>query len=835
MFRIKNFLQIFFIVSFFFLTWGNVNASDSVILQEGLVVKLPRGSMDNIITPDAILKNIVEHKWQAPSENREVTCDENVTATWQKISADENGWFQGEQLNGNSYVYFKYTSGKEQIVLIEAMANHLVYVNGKVRSGNPYRYKDEFEDWGPRFDYSFIPVKLKRGDNEILFHCRRGLLKAKLHLDQSSLLFADKDLTTPDLIINESVDTHGAVPVINASEKTYGNVFVKTWIEGATPQYYPVKRLYPLSIYKTPFYIKLPVQTETGKVKFNIEIVADKNSSETLASTVIELNVVTPNDTHKETFISEMDGSVQYYAVNPPSDTELKSALFLSLHGAGVEAINQAQSYSHKNWGYLVAATNRRPYGYNWENWGRLDALEVLEISKEKFDIDKERVYLTGHSMGGHGTWHVGFNNPDKFAAIAPSAGWISIWSYRILSMEDSNDVKNMLMRSTKQSDTYAFTTNLKKNGIYILHGDADDNVPVGQAESIIENISKFHKNYSYHFEKGAGHWWDNSEEPGADCVDWMPMFDFFAQHSLPGNERVREIDFTTANPSAASKNYWVEIINQVEQQKLSNMKFELYPGQRLFNGRTENISKLVFDVSVLKTKEPVSVEIDGQKLSEIKIPEDNKIIVELKNDKWEVADKVDKCNKYPARCGNFREAFNHRVLFVYAAHGSSKENKWAFEKARYDAEKIWYRGNSSIEIIKDDEFKPELYKDRSVILFGNSETNSAWELLLNDSPVQVNGDEIVFGDKKLKGEDFACLMIRPRKDSDIASVAVVAGTGVKGFELTELAPYFNQYMSLPDLIIYDSEVIESDQKGVKITGYFGNDWSINKGEFVIQ
>jgi hypothetical protein len=66
------------------------------------------------------------------------------------------------------------------------------------------------------------------------------------------------------------------------------------------------------------------------------------------------------------------------------------------LHGAGVEAINQALSYSHKNWGYIICPTNRRSYGFNWENWGRIDALEVLDITEKEFNAAKERIVLIG-------------------------------------------------------------------------------------------------------------------------------------------------------------------------------------------------------------------------------------------------------------------------------------------------------------------------------------------------------------------------------------------------------------------------------------------------------
>ena len=133
------------------------------------------------------------------------------------------------------------------------------------------------------------------------------------------------------------------------------------------------------------------------------------------------------------TFISDIDGSVQYYAVAPVKQNQKDGpslALFLSLHGAGVEATGQAAAYASKTWGHLIAPTNRRPYGFDWEDWGRMDALEVLEHAQKLYKTDPQRTYLTGHSMGGHGTWHVGATFPDRFAAIGPSAGWVSFSTY---------------------------------------------------------------------------------------------------------------------------------------------------------------------------------------------------------------------------------------------------------------------------------------------------------------------------------------------------------------------------------------------------------------------
>jgi pimeloyl-ACP methyl ester carboxylesterase len=811
-------------------------AKDTVVLKEGLVIKLGRPDFNKVISPNAVIALMETGKWKAPEENEQLEYNGKALGTWKKVKADNSGWIKDDSLL-NAYVYFEYKSDRDQIVLLEASGHSLAYINGSARSGNPYRTQDTYNaDWGPRFDYGIVPVKLHKGTNEFLFECNReGVLKVKLHKGLSeNLILNVKDLTIPNLIVNEAADTYGALPIINASENVYSGLYLKTWTgEKGLPEYYPVVKLNAVSIQKAPFKIKIPAVSQAGSVKLNVALVKKDGSKENvLSASEIELKAVGKSETHKETFISSIDGSVQYYAVNPPVDLKTKPALFLSLHGAGVEAIDQAGSYGHKNWGYLVSPTNRRPYGFNWENWGRIDALEVLDIAKKEFNIDESRVYLTGHSMGGHGTWQLGVNYPDQFGAIAPSAGWISIWSYRIRPMMDSSDVNKMLTRSTKQSDTYAFTTNLKPNGIYILQGADDDNVPPAQPRSIVENLSKFHKDFIYYEEPGVGHWWDKSDEPGADVVDWPPIFDFFAHHAVAPKEDVRMIDFVTANPAVSSKNYWIEIINQTEQQKLSRITVQLQAGNRKFVGTSSNIEKLLIDASILSPEKPVSVELDGQVIPGIQYPSDGKIYLSKTAGKWALSQKPEPESKNPLRCGNFREALNHQVVFVYGTRGDKEENQWAFEKARFEAEKLWYQGNGSVEVNEDGGFDPVKYKDRSVVLFGNSETNSAWKLLLKDSPIQVEDGKIKAGGKTLKGKDLACFFIRPRSDSKFASVAAVSGTGIKGMQIANLAQFQHPYVNFPDVLVYNSDILKSDEQGVVFSGYFGNDWSIEKGEF---
>ena len=59
--------------------------------------------------------------------------------------------------------------------------------------------------------------------------------------------------------------------------------------------------------------------------------------------------------------------------------------------------------------------------------------------------------------MGGHGTWHVGVTFPDRFAAIAPSAGWVSFWSYGgAVKPGQTTPVQELVLRAANASDTLA-------------------------------------------------------------------------------------------------------------------------------------------------------------------------------------------------------------------------------------------------------------------------------------------------------------------------------------------------------------------------------------------
>ena len=91
----------------------------------------------------------------------------------------------------------------------------------------------------------------------------------------------------------------------------------------------------------------------------------------------------------------------------------------------------------------------------------------------------------------------------------------------------------------------------------------------------------------------------------------------------------------------------------------------------------------------------------------------------------------------------------------------------------------------------------------------------------------------MTIGEREILGEDLACLFVRPRPGSDRALVGVVAGSGVAGMRLTERLPYFISGVGYPDCIVLGPDVLSEGTAGVRAAGFFGNDWSVDTGDFV--
>ena len=210
------------------------------------------------------------------------------------------------------------------------------------------------------------------------------------------------------------------------------------------------------------------------------------------------------------------------------------------------------------------------------------------------------------------------------------------------------------------------------------------------------------------------------------------------------------------------------------------------------------------------KDQGPITIELDGQTMAAIS----RRFLLRTASaesiwfdraDTWSVAPSpAPPSRKGPHRMGPFKEAFRNRFVLVVGTKGTAEENAVMLARARFDAETFWYRGNGSVEIVPDivfiDPKRADEFRDRNVILYGHADSNAAWAPLLGDSPVQVERGRVRIGKRTVSGDDLACLFLRPRPGSDLATVGVVAGIGRDRPEADHAAPLLHVGSGLPRL-----------------------------------
>lgn len=789
---------------------------------EGLMLKSELAYSREAIVEDEIAYQIFQNKTIDPKAG-DLFEFSNGQSTWKEVAADSSGEFRGEDLS-QGYLYLSYESDAEKTVLLNLAGHNMLFFNGVPHAGDIYK-----SGW------MYIPVTLRKGRNDLFVRCSRWArwqgINAKMVFPEKLITLKTEDLTLPFIVIGENQnELTGAVVVMNASQKRLEGLSITTKLEGKeiTKE---LSDILPMSLRKSPFVFDASSVTEKGKYTCTLQL---KSKGKLLDEKQIEMEAVNPDQHYSVTFTSDIDGSVQYYGVTPQiGGTREGSSLFLSVHGAGVEAIGQARAYDPKDWGVLVAPTNRRPRGFNWEDWGRLDALEVLEIAKRKFKPDPQRIYLTGHSMGGHGTWYLGATYPGKWAAIAPCAGYPTL---RVYGSSDGkipekgiSEVEDILLQASSPSDVLQMSHNYKASGVYIFHGDSDKVVSVDYARQMRKLFADFHQDFSYYEYPGGSHWF------GDESVDWPPLFEYFKWHSIPQDSLVNQVDFTTPSPAISSQYRWAHVLQQQKSFRFSRLKLTRSVSGKSFRGTTENIAILGFSLASFQPGDEIQIELDNSSPITYTVQRTGDMIYLHNKADWLLGEKPDKNLKGVVRGGSFRAPFNHRMVFVYGTLGNSKEDKLNFEKARYDAEAWYYRGNGAVDILSDKMFDPGNFPDRGVILYGNAANNSAWEKLIADCPIQVNRGSVTVGDQKYTGDDLGAYFMWPRPDSEIASVAVISGSGEVGMKATEANQYFAAGSGFPDFMIFSVEMLREGAKGIKSAGFYTNDWKIDPENSVIK
>lgn len=177
--------------------------------------------------------------------------------------------------------------------------------------------------------------------------------------------------------------------------------------------------------------------------------------------------------------------------------------LVLFLHGAGERGDNLDLV---KVWGPPQLVAEGREYPFILvspqcpaEGWwsddvqaGVLDAL--LDDVAGRYRVDKDRVYVTGLSMGGFGTWRLAVDHPDRFAAIIPVCG----------------------------KGEPAKAQRIKDLPVWVFHGADDDAVPLSGSQDMVDALKACGSNVKFTIYPNTGHNCWSATYANPEVYDWL-------------------------------------------------------------------------------------------------------------------------------------------------------------------------------------------------------------------------------------------------------------------------------------------------------------------------
>ena len=178
--------------------------------------------------------------------------------------------------------------------------------------------------------------------------------------------------------------------------------------------------------------------------------------------------------------------------------------LILFLHGAGetkggqkmpVEVgLGPAIRKNEKSFPFIAIFPQSEKRTWRAESEDGKRAMAILADVEKDYKVDPKRVYLTGLSMGGYGTWSFAAAYPDKWAAIVPICG----------------------------GGVPGTAEKIKHIPCWCFHGDADSAVPVQRSRDMMEALKKAGAEPKYTEYSGVGHnSWDKAYAT-KELYDWL-------------------------------------------------------------------------------------------------------------------------------------------------------------------------------------------------------------------------------------------------------------------------------------------------------------------------
>ncbi|XP_061173973.1 uncharacterized protein LOC133183060 [Saccostrea echinata] len=767
------------------------------------------------------------------------------------------GWLLGEL----------YINERDQNVLIQCLGIHTVYIDDVPVASDVY-HREKF----------WFGVHLSRGVHTVYIHLRTKVTATKkctFQVDSSPVRVLEPQFL-PDIINGYLFSKYISIPISNYHHSKWVKV---TKISSAQVEV----------ALENPFNIA-PGQTAHIPVKFNIENnISSKDceqfhltlkiiTSEGVYSLPLRLRCRKSGQSFLFTFLDH-DGSIQQAAAVEPikqCDSKLCPVL-LTLHGTTVPPQNQADSYKRMENGEYIFGVDRawllaptRHGAHNWEGPGALTALSALFslgdlIKRHNWisqKIDPNRVIYAGHSMGGHGAWHLASHYPDRSLGLVTLAGWIKKEEYGDSNLFFRHDIsashvdpaiKFILEACIAENDVDRHITNIKDVPILARIGADDRTVHPFFVRRMHRLMKEIKANVTYVEVTGKEHWWwDTKETNDGGVVNDQQIRDFtnarFAEEqshcqlvdgerdcsegkvNMYTREDIRNFTLVTYNPALGDGLNGVQILQQIVPMRTSKIRGSI--SKDLFDLETVNVARFsIQEPPNRKTNFKQKVlKVDGNKIGVLKEKHSKVNLCQTKGN-WKLCDERNLLGRNSSTYGPARRVAEHKFVIVIGTLGSPEISARLQSAAVYIANLFLLTSDTTVQIIKDIDVDPETVEDSNLIILGSEEENLLSISFLDEIPIKVKEQSFGLENCQFHEKRMGLLTLAPHGKSRLA--LLILGNSVEGLmDVISLAtptippmtrsPFSNL---LPDYVITGQDFKLKGPGGFLCAGFYGNNW----------
>ena len=717
----------------------------------------------------------------------------------------------------------------------------------------------------PESNRDMVVLPLRKGVNRLMIKTIGAgdwKLQYSLHRPEADLFINQAAAIIPDFRSGVRMSgAWGQIEVANASGGELKDVVVE--LQGndyVLPSASGKVDVAAGEVTRIPFWIagNSPVSGQTiGPLRIRVSAGSDSQNFDVTPS------IRKPEEYFVTTYRSFVDGSVQPFSVLLPVsfDPGKVYPLILLLHGAHVTSWGQnIISYDAKDWALQVAVHDRGNNRYR--DIGEVDLDEVLSEVKRLYRIDQDRIYLSGHSMGGYGTWFQATHRPDLWASVSPQAGYsdYSLYTSRNSRRQKAPEYQERLFESWSP---LAFAENLLHVPAYIVHGAKDDNVSVEHSRLMARRLKELRYDFVYDENPEGGHWWGpRGKDFGVEVVDKPAIWAFLRKQE----RRVsgpRRVVFKT-DTLRYRKAYWVEIDELDEANRLARVDAEIKSPGRIDMG-LNNITQftLRLDEDLIEADRPVVVNANGIKIFEGVLPPSKRLTLRRTSDggylqlfddtdlRTTGVDAVERFDRTAVRLdgsglpgevvtlpneplkktetiyGPAADAFTRPFIFIVgtrAKNGNDAKMILASRRAAQFQRREWMvRADGRVEIKLDSEVTPQDIATYNLVLFGNSTVNSLIARINGRVPVNFSGQGIGAGRKRFAGVGTGAVLTFPNPLNRDRFVVILGGLDPKSMETAGRL----RLNELPDYVIFDKNALAGERVRFVAAGFLDKYWRL--------